>query len=156
MFQFYYQAKYINEIAAAGKAEFPIPCYINVWLDYPPAELPQRQMDMPGIGYPSGGAVQKLVGLWRALAPSMDVIAPDIYSDDSQFYRETMRAYNRPDNPLLIPGTGRSDTLPNSSSTRSEAEPLDSRLSESINRVGTFLATSPGRRTRATLNLSPP
>ena len=111
MFQFYYQAKYINEIAAAGKAEFPIPYYINVWLDYPAAELPQRQMDLPGIGYPSGGAVQKLVGLWRALAPSIDVIAPDIYADDSQFYRETMRAYNRPDNPLLIPETGRSDSF---------------------------------------------
>ena len=111
MFQFYYQAKYINEIVAAGKAEFPVPCYINVWLDYPPAELPQRQMDMPGVGYPSGGAVQKLVALWRAVAPSIDVIAPDIYSDDSQFYRETMRAYNRPDNPLLIPETGRSDSF---------------------------------------------
>src|SRR5438034_7751942 len=72
MFQLYYQAKYINEIAAAGKAEFPIPYYINVWLDYPAAELPQRQLDLPGIEYPSGGAVQKFVGLWRALAPSID------------------------------------------------------------------------------------
>jgi Domain of unknown function (DUF5597)/Glycosyl hydrolases family 35 len=111
MFQFYYQAKYINEIAAAGKAEFPIPCYINVWLDYPPAELPQRQMDLPGVGYPSGGAVQKLVGLWRALAPSIDMIGPDIYADDSQFYRDTMQVYRRPDNPLWIPETGRSDSF---------------------------------------------
>ena len=109
MFQFYYQAKYINEIAAAGKAEFAIPCYVNVWLDYPPAELPQRQLDMPGIGYPSGGAVQKLVGLWHALSSSIDLIGPDIYTDDSPFYRETMQAYQRPDNPLWIPETGRSD-----------------------------------------------
>ncbi len=111
MFQFYYQAKYINEIVAAGKAEFSVPCYINVWLDYPAPELPQRQLDMPGIGYPSGGAVQKLVGLWRTLAPSIDMIGPDIYADDSQFYRETMRAYHRPDNPLWIPETGRSDSF---------------------------------------------
>ena len=111
MFQFYYQAKYVNEIAAAGKAEFLIPCYINVWLDYPPAELPQRQMDLPGIGYPSGGPVQKLVGLWRAMAPSIDMIGPDIYADDSQFYRETMHAYRRPDNPLWIPETGRGDSF---------------------------------------------
>jgi len=111
IFQFYHQAKYINEIAAAGKAEFPIPHYINVWIDYPAAELPQRQLDMPGIAYPSGGAVQKLVGLWRALAPSIDMIGPDIYADDSQFYRETMRAYHRPDNPLWIPETGRSDSF---------------------------------------------
>jgi hypothetical protein len=60
-FQAYHQAKYINDIAAAGKAEFSIPYYINVWIDYPAAQLPQRQIDLPGIGYPSGGAVQKLV-----------------------------------------------------------------------------------------------
>lgn len=111
IFQAYHQAGYINEIAAAGKAEFPIPCYINAWIDYPAAELPQRQLDMPGIAYPSGGAVQKLVGLWRALAPSIDVIGPDIYADDSQFYRETMNAYHRSDNPLWIPETGRDDSF---------------------------------------------
>jgi hypothetical protein len=111
IFQLYHQARYVNEIAAAGKAEFPIPFYINVWLDYPSAELPQRQLDMPGIAYPSGGAVQKFAGLWRALAPSIDMIGPDIYSDDSQFYQETMHAYHRPDNPLWIPETGRSDSF---------------------------------------------
>jgi len=111
IFQAYHQARYINEIATAGKREFDIPYYINVWIDYPPAELPQRQIDQPGIGYPSGGAVQKLVGLWRKLAPSIDMVGPDIYSDDSEFYRETMNAYHRPDNPLWIPETGRSDSF---------------------------------------------
>ena len=110
-FQVYSQAKYINEIAAAGKAEFAIPFYINVWIDYPAAELPERQLDTPGLAYPSGGAVQKFVGLWRALAPSIDMIGPDIYTDDSPFYRETMRAYHRPDNPLWIPETGRGDNF---------------------------------------------
>jgi Domain of unknown function (DUF5597)/Glycosyl hydrolases family 35 len=111
MFQFYHQAKYINEIVSAGKAEFPIPYYINVWIDYPAPETPQRQLEMPGIGYPSGGAVQKMVGLWRAMSPSIDMIGPDIYADDSPFYRETMRAYHRPDNPLWIPETGRSNSF---------------------------------------------
>jgi hypothetical protein len=111
IFQLYHQAKYINEIAAAGKAEFAIPFYINVWLDYPPAELPERQIDTPGIAYPSGGAVQKFVGLWRTLAPAIDMIGPDIYANDSQFYLETMEAYRRPDNPLWIPETGRDDSF---------------------------------------------
>ena len=110
-FQAYHQAKYINEIAAAGKREFAIPLYVNVWIDYPAAELPQRQIDTPGIGYPSGGPVQKFVGLWRALATSLDMIGPDIYSDDSPFYRETIQAYHRPDNPLWIPETGRDDSF---------------------------------------------
>lgn len=105
-FQVYYQAKYINEIAAAGKKEFDVPYYINVWPDYPPAELPQRAIDQPGIAYPSGGAVQKMVGLWRKLAPSIDMIGPDIYTTDSEFYRAEMRTYERPDNPLWIPETG--------------------------------------------------
>jgi len=111
MFQFYHQAKYINEIVTAGKAEFPIPYYINVWIDYPAPETPQRQLERPGIAYPSGGAVQNMVGLWRAMASSIDMIGPDIYADDSPFYREAMRAYHRPDNPLWIPETGRSDSF---------------------------------------------
>jgi hypothetical protein len=110
IFQAYHQAKYINEIAAAGKAEFDIPFYINVWIDYPLPMLPQRQVQAPGIVYPSGGAVQKLVGLWRALAPAIDMVGPDIYANDSQFVRETMAAYHRPDNPLWIPETGRDDS----------------------------------------------
>jgi hypothetical protein len=126
-FQVYYQAKYINEIAAAGKAEFRIPIYINVWIENtampqpqqttamaPPQQKsdmppPQQKPNMPQLSYPSGGAVQKFVGLWRVLAPSIDMIGPDIYSDDVQFYREVMRTYHRPDNPLWIPETGRDD-----------------------------------------------
>lgn len=52
-----------------------------------------------------------MIWLWKALAPSVDVIGPDIYSDDSQFFRQTMRAYDRPDNPLWIPETARSDSF---------------------------------------------
>ncbi len=110
-FQMYHQAKYVNEIAAAGKAEFGIPLYINVWLSYPPAELPERRMAIPGIQYPSGGAVQKYVGLWRALAPSIDMIGPDIYASDTGFFREVAGVYNRKDNPLWVPETGRSDAF---------------------------------------------
>jgi Domain of unknown function (DUF5597)/Glycosyl hydrolases family 35 len=109
VFQVFYQAKYVNEIAAAGKREFDIPLYANVWLSYPIAELPQRQIAVPGVQYPSGGPVQKWVGLWRALAPALDAIGPDIYSNDSVWYRSVLDAYHRPDNPLSIPETARSD-----------------------------------------------
>ena len=108
-FQMYHQARYVNELAAAGKAEFAIPVYMNVWISYPPAELPERRIPIPGIQYPSGGAVQKFVGLWRALAPAIDMIGPDIYASDTGFYLETMQAYTRADNPLWIPETGRTD-----------------------------------------------
>lgn len=109
VFQVYSVARYVNEVAAAGKAEFAIPLYANVWLSYPPAELPERNMRIPGIQYPSGGPVQKYVGLWRALAPSLDAIGPDIYASDSGFAREVLDTYNRPDNPLWVPEMGRGD-----------------------------------------------
>ncbi len=108
-FQAYHQAHYVNEIVVAGKAEFAIPVYVNVWISYPPAELPERRIPIPGIQYPSGGAVQKFVGLWRALAPAIDMIGPDIYASDTGFALEVMHAYTRPDNPLWIPETNRND-----------------------------------------------
>jgi len=67
IFQAYHQAKYINEIApqASRCLRFrATSCVLGNSID----ESQQRQMDEPGINYPSGGAVQKLVGLWRALA----------------------------------------------------------------------------------------
>jgi hypothetical protein len=109
LFQLYYQAHYLNEIATAGKAEFNIPLYMNVWLSYPPAELPQRQLFVPGVQYPSGGAVQRWVGLWKALAPSIDAIEPDIYGDDAGFVRDVLAAYHRRDNPLFVPEIAKTD-----------------------------------------------
>jgi len=111
LFQLYHQAHYLNEIAAAGKSEFDIPLYMNVWLSYPPAELPERSLPIPGVQYPSGGAVQRWVGLWRALAPSIQAIAPDIYGDDAGFVRDVLAAYHRPDNPLLVPEIAKTDSF---------------------------------------------
>ena len=108
-FQAYYQSRYVNEVAAAGKREFDIPMYCNVWLSYPVSELPERQIPNPGIGYPSGGPVQEMIGLWKAFAPAIDAIGPDIYSDDSGFYREVLNIYGRRDNALWIPETGNGD-----------------------------------------------
>jgi Domain of unknown function (DUF5597)/Glycosyl hydrolases family 35 len=111
LFQLYHQAHYLNEIAAAGKAEFDVPLYMNVWLSYPPAELPERRVRIPGVQYPSGGAVQPWVGLWRALAPAIDAIAPDIYGNDPGFVRDVLAAYHRSDNPLLVPEIAKPDSF---------------------------------------------
>jgi hypothetical protein len=110
LFQVYHQARFMNAVAAAGKAEFDVPLYANVWLNYPVAELPQRQLDHPGVAYPSGGPWQRRVDVWKALAPAIDVIAPDIYSDDSGFVRKILATYARPDNPLWIPETGNGES----------------------------------------------
>jgi beta-galactosidase GanA len=125
-FQAYYQAYYINEIAAAGKAEFAIPMYINVWVSYPPPELPERRMAIPGIQYPSGGAVQKLVGLWRSLAPSIDMIGPDIYSGDQILCKRSCTPTAARTIRCGSPRLEETITSPNFCSTRWEKVLLDS------------------------------
>jgi hypothetical protein len=108
-FQAWSQARYINTVAAAGKQQFAIPMYCNVWLAYPPAELPERHIPIPGIGYPSGGPVQTMLPLWKIAAPAIDAIGPDMYSDNPAFYLHILDTYARPDNPLWVPETGSSD-----------------------------------------------
>ena len=84
--------------------------YGNVWLIYPGAERPERQVPNPGIGYPSGGPVQDRIGLWKAFAPAVDASGPDIYADDPVFYDQVLETYARPDNALWIPETGSGDS----------------------------------------------
>ena len=108
-FQAWHQARYVNAIAEAGKREFNIPYYCNVWLAYPPGELPERHIPTAGIGYPSGGPNQRMLPIWKAVAKSIDVIGPDVYSSDAGFYQDVLDVYSRPDNALWIPETGEGD-----------------------------------------------
>jgi hypothetical protein len=107
-FAAYSTARYINEVARAGKAEYPLPMYCNVWITYPVAALENRDHASPGQEYPSGGPQQGNIGIWKAAAPSIDILAPDFYSDDVALYHRIVAAYHRDDNALFIPETGRS------------------------------------------------
>ena len=108
-FQAWHQARYVNAVAAAGKREFDIPFYCNVWLAYPPAELPERHIAVAGIGYPSGGPNQGMLPIWKAAAPAIDAVGPDMYSSNPDFYLSILDVYARADNPLWIPETGQSN-----------------------------------------------
>ena len=105
-FQAWHQARYVNAVAEAGKRELNIPFYCNVWLAYPPGELPERHIPIAGIGYPSGGPNQGMLPIWKAAAPAIDAIGPDIYSNNPGFVQNIMDTYSRPDNPLWIPEIG--------------------------------------------------
>ena len=98
-FAAYYVATYVNEVAAAGKKEYPLPLYTNVWL------RERKNFERPGEAYPSGGATSNMLDLWKAVTPSLDAIAPDNYVLDYAGHREVLRTYNRPDNPLFVPET---------------------------------------------------
>ena len=108
-FQAWHQSRYVNAIAEAGKRELNIPMYCNVWLAYPPGELPERHIATPGIGYPSGGPNQLMLPIWKAAAPAIDMIGPDVYSSDPSFVLSIMDMYRQPNNPLWIPEVGQGD-----------------------------------------------
>ena len=104
-FAAYATARYINEVARAGKAEYPIPMYCNVWITYPVHALANRDHPSAGQEYPSGGPQQANIDIWKIAAPSIDALGFDFYSNDRQLFRDTVAAYARPDNPLFIPET---------------------------------------------------
>ena len=91
LFMAWQYATYIERIAAAGKAEYPLPMYANAALIRPNYE--------PGQ-YNSGGPLPHSMDVWRAGAPSIDFLSPDIYFNEFAYWAE---AYSRPGNPLFIP-----------------------------------------------------
>ncbi len=110
-FAAYYTAHYIGEVARAGKAEYPVPMYCNVWIIYPVHALENRDRAYPGQEYPSGGPEQPNLLIWKAAAPAIDILAPDFYSDDATLFRETLAVYHRSDNPVFIPETHAGSTF---------------------------------------------
>jgi beta-galactosidase GanA len=89
-------ATYVQTVAAAGKAELGLPMYTNAAL-IRPAYLPGQ--------YPSAGPLPHLADVWRAGAPTLDFIAPDIYFPN---FREWADKYARSGNPLFVPEALRS------------------------------------------------
>lgn len=97
LFMAWHYAKYIENIAEAGKKEYNLPMYVNAWL-----KQPGRYGHAPG-NYPSGGPTPQVIDIWRAAAPSIDFIAPDIYIVDK--FRYVCEQYTLSGNPLFIPET---------------------------------------------------
>lgn len=91
VFSAWYYARYIDQVARAGKAIYPLPMYVNAWLADPKLALNT---------YPSGGPVSHVHDIYRVAAPSIDLLAPDIYRAD---FKEILADYTRNANPLLIP-----------------------------------------------------
>jgi beta-galactosidase GanA len=94
LFSAWNYAAYVETVTAAGKKEYPIPMYVNAWLKQPFSYWPGR--------YPSGGPLPQVLDIWRAAAPSIDFIAPDIYMDE---FTWACQEYTRSGNPLFIPET---------------------------------------------------
>ena len=97
-------ARFVGQVAAAGKAEYPLPLYVNAALRDP--------LSPPPAGtYESGGPTDNVLGVWKAAAPAVDLLAPDIYMDDSARHLKVLDLYSRPDNALFVPETGRAPAM---------------------------------------------
>lgn len=92
-------AHFIGEVAAAGKAEYALPMYVNAALRDP------FEPGKPG-GYASGGPTDNVMQIYQAAAPAIDVIGPDIYMRESAKYFRVLELYGRFGNPLFVTETG--------------------------------------------------
>jgi hypothetical protein len=107
MFTGYHLSSYINAVAHAGKEVYPLPTFVNVWMGGEGTNDRFLEFDRPGDSYPSGGPQSHMISLWKATAPDIDLIGPDIYHQAPSIYRMILSRYTRPDNPLLVVETGR-------------------------------------------------
>jgi len=96
IFMAWHFAAYTQAVAAAGKAELALPMYANAALIRPGYQ--------PGQ-YPSAGPLPHLIDVWRAAAPALDFVAPDIYFQNFSYWAQL---YTRSGNPLFIPEAMRS------------------------------------------------
>ena len=85
-------ARYVDKVAEAGKAAYPIPMFVNAWLNSPSDKGPGD--------YPSGGPQAHMHDIWRAGAPHLDMLTPDIYMPN---FPELAARYSRSGNTLFIP-----------------------------------------------------
>ena len=90
-FTAWYYARYANYVTEAGKREYPLPMYVNCALIRPGWK--------PGM-YPSGGPLPHLMNIWKAAAPDINFLAPDIYFPT---FKEWVDKYYTPDNHFFIP-----------------------------------------------------
>lgn len=90
-FMAYHYAAAVEQIAMAGSTEYPLPMFVNAWLE----QFPFRTGT-----YPSGGPIAKVMDMWRAAAPTICFYAPDIYLPD---FKAVCGEYTAKENPLFIP-----------------------------------------------------
>lgn len=105
LFMAYHYALYVEQVAKAGKKEYSLPLFTNVWQNYADEDADKSQPIVVGGGgqpgdYPSGGAVVNVLDVWQHFAPSLDFIAPDLYLND---YNAVCSKYRHNGQPLFIP-----------------------------------------------------
>lgn len=85
-------SSYMDRITAEGEKEYDIPVFVNAWIVQPEDTRPGN--------YPAGGPQAQNHDIWRAGAPHIDILSPDIYLND---FPAILTMYARSGNPVFIP-----------------------------------------------------
>ena len=93
VFQAYHYAKYVEQLASAGKHIYNIPLYVNAAMN--------SRGRTPGQ-YPSAGPLAHLIYIWKQCAPSIDLFTPDIYDTG---FKDWVTKYDFTDRPFFTPET---------------------------------------------------
>jgi Domain of unknown function (DUF5597)/Beta-galactosidase len=84
-------ARYMGQVAEAGKSEYALPMYVNAQLPAP--------LERAGE-YPSGGPHPYYLEIYRAAAPAIDFFSPDIYWPNFEYW---VSRYGEHENPVFVP-----------------------------------------------------
>jgi hypothetical protein len=93
IFMAWHYARFIQTVAAKGKAAYDIPAYVNTWL--------AGDDTTPG-DFPSGCPEPWVVDVWRAAGTALDFYSPDLYDPNFTLWS---KRYHRAGNPLYMPET---------------------------------------------------
>lgn len=91
IFMAWHYASYVEKMIIAGKKTYDLPMYVNAAMN--------SRGRIPGE-YPSAGPLAHLKDIWHCAAPSLSLLAPDLYDSG---YKDWLRQYDLDDNTLFIP-----------------------------------------------------
>ena len=89
VFMSYYIGQFVERVASAGKAVYPLPMFINDWLG---------SLESPGG--PIGGPEYHVMDVFRVTTPTVFACVADIYQPN---FKAWVAAFDRKNNPILIP-----------------------------------------------------
>ncbi|MDR0658641.1 MAG: DUF5597 domain-containing protein [Mediterranea sp.] len=90
-------AQYVEKLAQTARSIHSLPLYVNAAMN--------SRGRKPGE-YPSAGPLAHLIDVWRCGAPSIDILAPDLYDKG---FADWVAQYKLHNNPLFIPEIRLSD-----------------------------------------------
>ena len=92
-------ARYIEEIAKAGRAVYELPMYVNNALRDALEQPPKPWKN----NFASGGPTHDVIDIYKAAAPHIDIVAPDLYNPDPKQAAANWQLFQRADNALWVP-----------------------------------------------------